>query len=238
MTALRARTVPVASVGPAERAALWALFAETYVDVNEATFQDDFDAKDHVILLDDGQLRGFSTLKELRVDVDGQTHVGMFSGDTVVARAYWGDRSLGRAFLSHLFWRRLRAAHLPYWWILISKGYKTYLMLANNFPEHWPRHESDTPPGVARVMHAFGTALFGAEYHADSGLVAWVTPHGRLRPGVADVTPELAHSVPRIGFFERRNPGWTRGDELFCLGRMDLRLPFAYAGKVWRGAGR
>lgn len=90
MTALRARTVPVASVGPAERAALWALFAETYVDVNEATFQDDFDAKDHVILLDDGQLRGFSTLKELRVDVDGQTHVGMFSGDTVVARAYWG----------------------------------------------------------------------------------------------------------------------------------------------------
>lgn len=235
---LRARTVPVGAVTPAQRARLWTLFAETYADVDEATFHADFDAKDHVILLDDGDLQGFSTLKELSVQVDGRVHVGMFSGDTVVARAHWGDRALGRAFLRHLFWRRLRAIHRPYWWILISKGYRTYLMMANNFPEHWPRVEAPTPEPAARVMQAFGGALFASEYHADSGLVQWRAPRGRLRPGVADVTPELAQNVPRVGFFERRNPGWARGDELFCLGRMDLRMPFAYAAKVWRGRAR
>ena len=235
---LRARTVPIASVTPAQRTRLWTLFSEAYEDVNEAVFLADFASKDHVILLDDGELQGFSTLREVEVDLDGRVHLGMFSGDTVVAQQYWGDRTLGRAFLSHLFWRRLRALHRPYWWILISKGYKTYLMMANNFPVHWPRLESATPPEVLPVMSEFGGALFGASYHADSGIVRWDEPHGRLRPGVADITPGLAETVPRVGFFEAQNPGWSRGDELFCLARMDMSAPFAYAAKFWRGARR
>ena len=232
---LRACVVPVATVTPEQRARLWLLFAETYADVDEAVFQADFASKDDVILLDDGELQGFSTLRELQVEVDGRVHIGMFSGDTVVARRYWGDRTLGRAFLAHLFWRRLRALHRPYWWILISKGYKTYLIMANNFPAHWPRRELATPPAVVPVMEAFGGALFGANYYADSGIVRWDVPHGRLRPGIADVTADLVQNVPRVGFFEERNPGWPKGEELFCLARMDLSVPFAYAAKFWRG---
>jgi hypothetical protein len=214
--------------------ALWRLFEAHYADVDEATFVADFRAKDDVILLEDGAPQGFSTLKEVRVEVDGRAHVGMFSGDTVLARPYWGTRALGRAFLAHLVRRRLRVPTLDYWWVLISKGYKTYLLMANNFPEHWPRHEVPTPPGTRAVMDAFARALFADAWRAERGVVRWDAPRGRLRPGIADVTPELAASRPRVAFFEASNPGWAEGDELVCLARMNVGLPFTYGWKVLR----
>jgi hypothetical protein len=212
--------------------ALWTLFSESYEDVDELRFRADFQAKDDVILLEDGQLQGFSTLKELRVRVDGRTHVGMFSGDTVLAPAYWGSRVLGRAFLGHLTRKRLRVPWLEYWWILISKGYKTYLLMANNFPEHWPRFEQETPPDKRAVMDAFARVLFAEAWKPKEGLVRWEAPQGRLRGGVADVTPGLSSERPRVAFFQRQNPGWTAGDELFCLARMQLDLPLRYGWKA------
>jgi hypothetical protein len=232
---LRARVVPVAAVTDGELAQMWRLFEATYEDVDEATFRVDLAAKQHVIVLDDGAVQGFSTMREIEVTVAGRRHLGLFSGDTVVAPAYWGTRVLGRAFLGHLFARRLRAPLTPYWWILISKGYKTYLMMANNFEEHWPRHEQSTPPDADVVIRAFGDALFGADYRADAGVVRWERPRGRLRAGLADVTPALIEASPRVAFFERRNPGWRHGDELFCVARMQFRMPFWYAWKSLRG---
>jgi hypothetical protein len=232
---LRARTVPVSEVDDAALGQLRAIYASTYADVDGAVFRADFRAKEHVILLDDGVLRGFSTLRELRVTEGGRAHVGTFSGDTVAERPLWGNRLLGRAFLAHMLRRRLHVPTLPYWWILISKGYKTYLLMANNFVEHWPRHEAATPADTRRVMDAFGRELFGASYRAPEGVVRWDAPRGRLRPGIADVTPELARTRPRVGFFEARNPGWSDGDELFCLAWMDVGLPVAYAWKALRG---
>lgn len=232
---LRARTVPVSDVDDAALARLWELFSATYADVDEVTFRADFRAKDQVILLDDGAVQGFSTLKEVRVEVDGRAHVGTFSGDTVVHPDHWGTRVLGRAFLAHMIGRRLRHPLAPYWWVLISKGYKTYLMMANNFGEHWPRHEAPTPPGARAVMDAFGCALFADAYRPEEGVARWEPPRGRLRPGIADVTPDLARARPRVAFFEAQNPGWARGDELFCLARMDATLPLAYAWKAIRG---
>ena len=163
MSGLRARVVPVASLGPDERARMWALFAAAYDDVDEATFRADLDAKQRVIVLTDADgVQGFSTLREVEVTVDGQRQVGMFSGDTVVAPAYWGTKVLGRAFLAHLAWRRMLRPLTQYWWVLITKGYKTYLLMANNFPVHWPRMEAPTPPEAERLRDAFGEALFGA----------------------------------------------------------------------------
>jgi hypothetical protein len=237
---LRARVVAVHAIDEGALARMWALFAATYDEVHEDVFRADFAAKDHVILLEDGDgVQGFSTLRELAVTVAGVRHVGMFSGDTVLSQRWWGSRVLGRAFLGHLARRRLANLRDPYWWILIAKGYKTYLMMANNFPVHWPRHETATPAGTQAVMGAFGGALFGPAYDPDAGRVRWDAPRGRLRPGVADVTPDLRAARPRVDFFARANPGWAEGDELFCLARMDLDMPLRYAWKSLRaGLGR
>lgn len=233
MTALRARVVPVHVLSEADRRAMFALFAHYYDDVSAPRFDADLRAKDEVIVLrtPEGRIAGFSTLTTVEVAIDGRVHRGVFSGDTVVDEAFWGTRALGQAFLAHLFRLRLRRPLQPLWWFLISKGYKTYLLMANNFPEHWPRHEVATPRGRRALLDAFGAALFPDAYDAERGLVVFPPGSGRLRQGVAPASAELATDNPRVRFFVERNPDWADGVELACIAHMDWSMPARYAAK-------
>ena len=50
------------------------------------------------------RLRGFSTLKNAEVNrEDGTRCRAVYSGDTVVEKAYWGQKVLGVAFLKYLW---------------------------------------------------------------------------------------------------------------------------------------
>lgn len=239
MSRLRATTLRVASVTADDRQQMYALFERYYADVDQARFERDLRNKDDVILLRDRDdaIRGFSTLKQLSVEVGGRQHRGVYSGDTVVDHTAWGQGELGRAFLKYLLWVRLSHPLRELWWFLISKGYKTYLLMANNFPEHWPRHEALTPAEPAQLRSAFARLAFGDDYDEAAGVVRFSTPSGRLRDGVANIDPDLLASNPRVKFFEASNPGWARGDELVCVARMPWTLPFTYALKKARTAG-
>jgi hypothetical protein len=236
---LRATTVPVRSVTPADRHEMYALFERYYADVDPERFERDLNAKDDVILLRDADaiVRGFSTLKQLTVEVGGRRHRGVYSGDTVVDHTAWGQGELGRAFLRYLLWVRLTHPFRELWWFLISKGYKTYLLMANNFPEHWPRFEGPTPQEPQQLRAAFAQLAFGADYDDAAGVVRFSAPSGRLREGVASIDPALVASNPRVSFFEASNPGWARGDELVCVARMPWTLPLTYALKKSRRRG-
>ena len=238
MPDLSARILAVSSVDPASREAMYGLLARYYDDTDRQRFHEDLSRKDHVIVLRDrhGGLRGFSTLQRLVVEVDGVRHRGVYSGDTVVDQAGWGQGVLGRAFLRYLLVARARHPLSPLWWFLISKGYKTYLLMANNFAEHWPRHELPTPRWADDLRLAFGRALFGDLVDAESLVIRFPQPAGRVRDGVAVIDDELRAREPRVRFFERQNPGWQRGDELICVARMSWTLPFAYAWKKTWGS--
>jgi hypothetical protein len=219
-----------------ERRAMFALFSRYYEEITRERFEDDLDHKDYVILLHDaeGRVQGFSTIQHLAVRHQGRVHRGLFSGDTVVAEEFWGQRVLGQLFLRHLFAQKLRHPFEPYWWMLISKGYKTYLLMANNFAEHWPRYEAPTPPAQQEILDAFGHALFPEAYHPATGLIAFDHSLGQLKAGVAAITTELLEH-PRIAFFAARNPSWKRGTELACIARMTWSMPLYYAGKaLWK----
>lgn len=231
---LRARVVPVASVDEPTLRRLFALFQQYYDCVGWEAFVADFRAKDDVILLVADEVRGFSTLKSVRVEVGGRTRLGVYSGDTVVDRPYWGTKVLGRAFLWYLFRARLRSPLQDLWWVLISKGYKTYLLMANNFPEHYPTVGGPTPAEVTAIRDAFGASLFAPHYQAAEGVIRFPSSRGQLRPGIADVTDGLARQNPRVALFEALNPGWAQGDELMCLARMGWGMPFRYLAKAWR----
>jgi hypothetical protein len=238
----RARVVAVAALTAADCDAMFALFDRYYVDVTRARFDADLAAKDHVIALRDasGAWVGFSTLAAVSVEVDGVVHRGVFSGDTVVDEAHWGDGALGRAFLGYLLRARLRHPFQPLWWFLISKGYKTYLLMANNFPEHWPRPEVPTPASVEALRAAFASRWFGAAWRPAEGVVRHDAPAGRVRAGGA-VPDDAARARPRVAFFEANNPGWAAGDELVCVASMSWTMPLRYAWKKragWIGARR
>jgi hypothetical protein len=230
---LRASIVSVADLRAEDKARMFTLMREYYDAVTEETFQTDLARKDFVILLRDrASLQGFSTLVSLRVTVGGKTVYGVFSGDTVIEKQYWGQQALPVAFLRRMFREKLKRPFTTLYWLLISKGYKTYLMMANNFAEHFPRYEMNTPPDRRAIVEAFYLKLFPEHYDPATGLIRFPASACRLKSGVAEISNEMTASNPRIAFFEKANPEWRNGVELACLARMTLATPLRYAAKA------
>ena len=104
MSELYSKTFDVKDVDPSMRRTMYSLL-ELYYDCTDwERFNKDLDAKDAVIVLFDRtmhRLRGFSTLKNAEVNrEDGTRCRAVYSGDTVVEKAYWGQKVLGVHFLS------------------------------------------------------------------------------------------------------------------------------------------
>jgi hypothetical protein len=234
MSKLHARIVSVARLSDGQHQRMFEVFADYYANVSCERFLEDLGRKDDVILLLDSRnvIQGFSTMKNLSCVVKGKKVQGLFSGDTVVAKEYWGQRVLGRAFLRYLFTQKLKHPFVPYYWYLISKGYKTYLLMANNFEDHHPRLEAAMSRWDKAVLDAFGTTLYPHEYSPATGLITFPESHGHVRKGVADIDEALLDKYPRIAFFVEKNPTWFHGTELACIARMTWSMPFKYALKA------
>ncbi|MGZ6142344.1 MAG: hypothetical protein ACXWLM_03345 [Myxococcales bacterium] len=230
---LTAATLPAGALPAAARDEMWTLFRQYYTETTREKFEHDLAEKDHVLVLRDpaGAIQGFSTLKRLRGEVMRRRFVAVFSGDTIVARAYWGQTALQRAFLSYVM--RVKLAHplTPVYWFLISKGYRTYLLLSRNFPEHWPRYDRATPAWQAAMIDALAGARYPEAFCPGRGVLRFPTSQGRLREHVAPIDAALLEQ-PDIRFFVEKNPGHACGDELCCLGRVDVWLWLSYMTKL------
>ncbi len=233
---LRADVVAVRELAGAQRDAMWAVFSRYYAEVSRETFDADLDEKDDVILLSDSgdrSIQGFSTLKLYEETVSGRRCLAIFSGDTIVEEAYWGQRALHRRFIRYVVMHKVRRPHLEVHWFLITKGYKTYLLLARNFPAYWPRHSARTPPHEAVLLDRLARRKFGASWKPERGVLQFETCLGRLKEGVAPIDAALM-SDPDVRFFTKQNPGHGRGDELCCLGRVDLELWTSFTLRLFR----
>jgi hypothetical protein len=216
---LQGLLVPVASVTAQQQRAMFALMDEHYENVHPATFARDLVEKQWVIMLIDAAseaLCGFSTQVVLEATAGGRPIRALFSGDTIVARSHWGDSTLAHV------WGRLalslieQYAGSELYWFLISKGYKTYRFLPLFFREFYPRHDQTTPAWAVEVIDALARSKYPAAYDAAAGIIRAGADKDRLRPGVAEITPERLRD-PHVRFFAARNPHHANGDELCCI---------------------
>lgn len=218
------------------RKQMFNLFSEYYEGVQWSVFNSDLDEKDTIILLTDsqsGSICGFSTLVARRVIASGTSVVGVFSGDTLLIRKHWGSPVLGIAFLSYLFFLKIRNPFTPVYWFLISKGYKTYLLMAKNFKNYYPNHCFSTPIFEKNLMDKFYGDKFFSRYEPTKGIIRFHdNPSAcKLAGGVAPIDEKLQAEVPQIRFFAEKNPNWTQGDELACIAEMTFAMPFQFAAK-------
>jgi hypothetical protein len=216
---LHGKIVAIESVTSADRAAMFALMDRHYENVCRRMFENDLDEKDWVIQIHDwttGELAGFSTQKLLHADIGGRRVAALFSGDTVVAREHWGDRALAQCWGQHALDLIDADPSRELYWLLISKGYKTYRFLPLFFHEFNPHPDCDWREEDRATRDALIGLKFASSFDADRGVVTAGPNHDRLRPGVADLTAErLGDRFVR--FFAQCNPGHARGDELVCL---------------------
>lgn len=220
---LVSQTATVASLDRATIRDAYALFQDTYAGTDSARFERDLAEKQEIILLYDrttGALKGFSTVLVQRMPA-GHRGCVVFSGDTVIHRDYWGQKQLQIAFTVILLRLKLRAPHAPLYWFLISKGYRTYLLLANSFPRAVPRHDRAEDAALRSTLDGLAAARFGAAYERETGVVRFQSDHERVRDGVAPVTARHLDN-PHVRFFAARNPGHAAGDELACLAEVRL----------------
>jgi hypothetical protein len=208
----------VRDLGRAEIDAMHALMTAHYHAVPRELFEGDLTKKDEVLLLHDaaGRLRGFTTLAW---NPAGEFAEGdlLFSGDTIIDRECWGTQELVRAFCRHAgAWKRERAR--PLFWLLISKGHRTFLYLplfAHRFHPH-PEREEGEWGGIASRAAA---AMFGAAWRPEQGVIRFPGSHGHLREAIAGPGDRESRN-PMVRFFLERNPDYRDGVELLCLTEM------------------
>jgi len=234
---LVSQTTPVCELTKFETKSMYLVFSKYYLNTSYEQFMADLEEKDVVFLLLDSKSKdivGFSTLVNLYVDVEGQEQRGCFSGDTILEKEYWGQGTLGIAFLKYLFFQKIKNPFKPLYWFLISKGYKTYLLMANNFKTHYPRYEHSTPKKQNSIIKAFSETLYGDYFNPETGVISFskVSSKDCLKSEITPITKELLLKNKRIKFFAQRNPGWEEGNELACVAEMTLGMPFYYQAKI------
>jgi hypothetical protein len=229
---LRQSIVARAQLGAQDRERMFALMALCYDNVERERFLADLDHKHSVIVMRDraGVLQGFSTIRMAQEQLEGRRVKIMFSGDTVIHPDHWGTKALQRGFLSFVMREKLREPRVPLYWLLLSKGYRTYLLLTNNFPVSFPRRDYTPSSALVALRDRVARAWWGDEYDVTTEILRFTTPRDRVKAGVAPVDTALLENAD-IAFFLTKNPGAPQGDELVCLAEVDFGLPVRFTLK-------
>lgn len=217
---LRGQIRPISEYTEDELRAMYSLMAAFYDDTDEDVFRSDFNNKDYCLSLyheTDG-LVGFTTQKVLGVDVGGKTVHGIFSGDTIIHKDYWGDTELFRVWAN--FWFEYAERYDEFYWFLICKGYKTYRMLPLFWTEFYPNYKTPTPQYEQQIIDAYATLLYPGEYNPANGVIEYKSVKDKLKSGVADVGEHELKNKD-IEFFCGANPGYIHGNDIACLARID-----------------
>lgn len=231
---LRSVLVDISTLEESQIQGMWKVFEKYYADISYERFLRDLSSKNHVILLfADHKLAGFSTIKVFKEKIGNQKITAIYSGDTIIEEAYWGQTALQREFYNFLVKTWFLNLDSTVYWFLISKGYKTYCLLTRNFAEHWPRHEKATPAFESALIDRLSGSLFGSAWKKELGVLQFENPMGRLKNNVAPISEEL-RKFPDIRFFAEQNPHHENGDELCCLGKFDLATILYFPMKVIR----
>jgi hypothetical protein len=140
------------------------------------------------------------------------------------------------AFGRYLVQVKLQNMLTPVYWFLISKGYKTYLLMTNNFSTHYPRFDKPTPVDFKEICDRYYQQNFSDCYKANEGRIYFNQNKSyHLKTQIADIKPEY-RANPKIAFFEKINPDWAKGVELACVAEVTLWVPIKYVFKWLRKA--
>ncbi len=232
---LKAKTIRVASLKPHQIEEMFKLFEIFYENVSFERFRSDLLQKSRVIIMIDKNksIQGFSTLYDFDLTHEGTKFRILFSGDTIIAPDFWGTSVLTMEFLKNIILLKLKYFNRPVWWFLISKGYKTYLLLANNFINYYPRYDLDTPANYQDLLKKLSDKFYPNKFNSISGVIEFAPrEHEYLKESIAPITEELMNKFPKIKFFNEKNPNWKVGHELACIGRVDLALAFVHPFKI------
>jgi hypothetical protein len=214
------QTKKVSSCSEQEKEIFYHLLCQGFLGVSWNDFIRDFQEKDAVMILRkercEGEIVGWSTLMVLTLSLPGEEVKGVFSGDTAVLPEYRSSTGLGVELVKYFMQVRERFPRHKVYYILISKGWRTYKIMPFFFKECAPRYDRPISADDKAVMDAFGEKKYPRHYNPATGVVTF-SPQ-RVKPGSIDAVP--ANPDAHTEFFLRCNPGYLEGNELVCVARV------------------
>lgn len=219
MTDLHGSIIKVQQLTEQDKKAMYSLMEEYYDGTSFPVFIEDLEEKDFCILLfdTDNKIKGFSTQKIMSVEVEGEKVYGVFSGDTIIHKDYWGSIELYKLFAKYFISHGKQYG--SFYWFLISKGYKTYKMLPLFFKEFYPNCKEKTPAYAQEIIHSFGSAKYPEEYNRESGVILYKGIKDKLKVGVADITEKQLKDLD-VSHFLKLNPEYFNGNDLACIAKL------------------
>ncbi len=213
---------PIEAIDRPLQEAMFVLLQKYFGNVRIDDFIADLRDKQYVILLwgSNGKLVGFSTQKCFTSHFEGSKVGVIYSGDTIIERAYWGSLALPRAFwqLRQHVASQLEVSRI--FWVLISKGIRTYKFLPVYLQEYYPHHARATPEPYRDFIQRMGRLLFPTRYDPATGIVRSLGQHQYLKENYHPTPRE--NCAPYEAFFYAKNPHYRRGDELLSIAELSL----------------
>ncbi len=215
---------PVNELTKNDERVMFSLMEEYYSKINWENFKKDLHEKKWVVLLKNQkeEIKGFSTLMLFDINNDGHSIKVVFSGDTIIHSDYWGTLELP------MVWGKFVLIDLPekfpgnrFYWILISKGYKTYRLLPTHFKTFYPSYKRKIPKFEKRVMNKVLGKKYPDRYDSKTGIIFSNGQSDYLKNGVADISSEHLNN-PHIAYFAMMNSGYSKGDELACIAEANI----------------
>jgi hypothetical protein len=222
MDGLSASVIDIANLSDTDKCSMFELYKSNYGGAERSIFFCDLDRKDYVVLLTDcdGEVGGFSTLAVYDENFEETRVKVIFSGDTIIDKAFWGKNEFAMAWLRLAGCIKKQSPDIPLYWLLIAKGHRTYRYLSLFSKEYYPRQKVDTPTSQQRIMDYLARQQFGKYYSSETGLVQLPEPRSFLNNKLAPI-PEKDKHRPGTQFFLSKNPDYVTGDELLCLCKLE-----------------
>ncbi|HEV2443018.1 MAG TPA: hypothetical protein VGT07_10895 [Steroidobacteraceae bacterium] len=222
---------PTRSLSAEELDEIWEL-TERYVDTPRPHYERKLLALPEVSLW---RARGRTLIGLAGLDVypvawQARTRVVIFTSSVVTDERFRGRNLVLRTGLRVLAREKLRRPLAAAYWFFDTFSYKSYLVLARNLREFWPRRDRPIPPDTLAFIDRLASDRYGSDWNRDTGVVRR-SGDKRLRAATAPVDGALL-SDPDVNFFEAANPGHREGDMLVCLAPLTAGNLLGAIGRV------
>ena len=194
-----------------------------YENIKEENFRTDLRKKQGAILLinpQDESIKGFTTIGIYNAEINKTKIKLLFSGDTVIHQDFWSNNDLMQIWIKNAIKIKERYKEKLYW-LLISKGYKTYKYLSTFYKEFYPRYDKKTPEFEKSIIDNFGRTYYRENYDEKKGIIVMNYSRDYLKKDYTKI-PQEKLKDKNTEFFIQKNPEYYKGNELVCVTEIAL----------------
>lgn len=213
---LKSSVLKISELSTENKQDLFQLMLEVYDGINWNKFLSDMNQKNYILILYNkhNAIAGFTTIQVF----DFENKLIIYSGDTVIEEDSRGDIELMRAWWRFSYTIQEKNPAKQVFWLLISKGWRTYKFFPLFLKEIYPTYKCNTPEEIQKFIDRLSYYKFGDSYK--NGLVIPEYPD-KLKSGKNDI-PEKRREDKDVKFFLEKNPDFYKGNELVCLAELSV----------------